>query len=63
MYAAAAPSAPSSAAVTSIENEYVRIQWVAPDANSATIDGYDVEIAKKDGTFIREATYCDGFTS
>jgi hypothetical protein len=36
---------------------------VAPDDNSAALDGYDVYIADKNDNFLREATYCDGFTS
>jgi hypothetical protein len=60
--AAAAPDAPA-APVTSIENIYVKLAWVAPASNSAPIDGYDVYVARQDGTFVREATYCDGFTS
>ena len=60
--AAAAPEAPT-AAVTSIENTFVKIYWDEPAASSATIDGYEVYIAAANGTFINEKTYCDGFSS
>lgn len=53
------PAAPS----TSIENIYVKIAWSAPAANSAPIDGYYVSIARSDGVYVLESTYCDGFTS
>jgi hypothetical protein len=60
--AASTPDAPT-AVVTSIENIYVRIYWDEPSGNSAALDGYDVYIAKSDGTMRLESTYCDGFTT
>jgi hypothetical protein len=60
--AASTPDAPT-APTTSIENEFVRIVWNEPSANSAALDGYEVFIAQADGTFLLESTYCDGFTS
>lgn len=62
VYAAATPDAPE-APVTSVENIYVKIAWIEPPSNSAPIDGYDVLVARQDGLFVRESTYCDGFTS
>ena len=60
--AASTPDAPNTV-VTSIENIYVRFDWNEPQANSAVIDGYDVYIIDSDGTYVRESTYCDGFTN
>jgi hypothetical protein len=62
VYAAATPEAPE-APETSVENIYVKIAWTEPHSNSAPINGYDVFVARQDGTFVRESTYCDGFTS
>jgi len=60
--AAATPDAPD-APVTSIENIYVKIAWAEPASNSADIDGYDVYVARQDGSYARESTYCDGYAS
>jgi hypothetical protein len=62
LVAASTPEAPATA-VTTIENIYVKISWVAPSSNSAEIDGYEVQIADSNGNFVVEATYCDGFAS
>lgn len=62
LVAASTPEAPATA-VTTIENIYVNVAWDAPSSNSAAIDGYEVYIADSAGTFVLEATYCDGFTS
>ena len=50
------------APTTTIVNMYVRISWTAPATGSATINGYKVYIADKDGTFLEESTYCNGNT-
>jgi hypothetical protein len=62
LVAASTPGVPGTP-VTTIENIYVKIAWTAPPSNSADIDGYDVYVARQDGTFNKETTYCDGFTS
>ena len=41
----------------------MKLDWNTPAANSADIDGYDVYIMDSTGTYVRESTYCDGFTS
>jgi hypothetical protein len=60
--AASTPDAPTTV-VTTIENIYVRLAWNEPAANSAAIDGYDVYIMDSTGSYVRESTYCDGFTN
>jgi len=62
LVAASTPEAPGTA-TTSVENIYVKIAWTAPASNSAGIDGYEVYIADSGGSFVLEATYCDGFSS
>lgn len=62
LVAASTPEAPGTA-TTTIENIYVKIAWTAPASNSAAIDGYEVYIADSTGSFVLEATYCDGFSS
>jgi len=57
-----AASAPKKPVVptTAIVNMYVRVSWTAPATGSATINGYKIYLADKDGIFKEESTYCNG---
>lgn len=57
--AADKPDAPAAAATT-IVGVNVRISWVQPSTNGATLISYSIQIADAAGTWKEDSTYCDG---
>ena len=53
-----------AAATTVAQSIYVRISWVEPDDQGASITTYRITLAQHDGTtFVETTTYCNGASS
>lgn len=61
--AATIPDAPA-APTTTIDNIYIKVEWLAPDGNGASVSAYEIVLLESDGsTYTAESTYCDGTDS
>lgn len=61
--ASTVPDVISSAVTTTLIGSDVKIVWVAPTSNGATITAYQIVILQSDGTTYSESSYCDGSSS
>jgi hypothetical protein len=62
--ATASPSQISSVTTSIVLPTYVRIAWIAPYANSATVDSYKILLLQSDGlTYSEDLPDCDGSNS
>lgn len=57
--ASGVPDAPASA-TTSLSNLYLKISWIAPNNNFATISAYKITIADSLGTYREDTIDCNG---
>lgn len=54
------PPAKPDAPTLTVEGGYVKIAWVAPDANFRPVLAYKITIATSTGTFVEDTRLCDG---
>lgn len=48
---------------TSMNDKYLKVSWLAPNNNGASITSYKIEFLAKDGVTWTELTQCNGMDS